>query len=272
VVLAIAVGVRFGLGGVAEIVSIVFGDIALLALGAIVSLALVPVVFGACVRRLHDWGKPGWWTLALVLPCVNLAVLFLLLIPQSSVHPHPKDPSGALVAMAGVLAVLVVVVGAAPFLVPSLLQKRIDANTSAAIEGLQRRVAGQMAYARINGSFFDSRWECLGAPAHCIPSYSGAPFLDEKDTMTGMSGYDWHLFPARAFRTGEVPEGLSPTSTDGFVIVATPSSLGQTADLALCGDSFGSLCYDPSGQAEGLLEQLDESPWIRCSATCTPLQ
>jgi uncharacterized membrane protein YhaH (DUF805 family) len=227
---------------------------------------LVLVVFGASVRRLRDMGRSGWWMFMYLVPLLKWAVPFFLIFTPGSAPPYEKG--SAVQRLAHILLFALLLLGMPLMLWNS--QYRIHRNESVAIEGLQRRVAGQLAYARANGGFFDSRWHCLSAPAQCIAGYSGSAFMSPEYAAVQRSGYEWLLIPARALPADQVPEGLSPTSTDGFVVAATPILPGYSGVAAFCGDSFGTLCYYPSG--EGPLEHLDGAPWIRCGATCTPLQ
>lgn len=45
-------------------------------LGWLICLALLLPGIAVCVRRLHDTGRSGWWLLLVLIPIVNLVLIF----------------------------------------------------------------------------------------------------------------------------------------------------------------------------------------------------
>ncbi|MDR2080464.1 MAG: DUF805 domain-containing protein [Campylobacteraceae bacterium] len=52
-------------------------------LGFIFSLAVLLPTIAISVRRLHDFGKSGWWALLWLVPILNLILLIILLAADS---------------------------------------------------------------------------------------------------------------------------------------------------------------------------------------------
>ena len=152
--------------------------------------------------------------------------------------------------------------------VPGLMRARISGNEAAAIGGIRAVFSAQSAYAARNQGLFESEWKCLAG--HCIPGVSGEPFLPESLTQSPRNGYRWTLFHAQQYEAGTAPSNVSPSSTNGYVVVAEPEVLNSTGSRTFCGDSLGMVCH--AQNAENLIEQFNSAPFIRCSQSCTPLE
>jgi len=58
-------------------------------------LAAIFVCWIPAVRRLHDTGHSGWWSLALVVPYLNVAaVVYLFVAPSRNLAPASEVASG----------------------------------------------------------------------------------------------------------------------------------------------------------------------------------
>ncbi len=66
--------------------------------GAIVGLALLLPTLAVAVRRLHDWGRSGWW---LLLALTGIGYILLLVwwalpsVPEDNKHGSPPARAGA---------------------------------------------------------------------------------------------------------------------------------------------------------------------------------
>jgi Zn-dependent protease with chaperone function/type II secretory pathway pseudopilin PulG len=174
-------------------------------------------------------------------------------------------------AGAGGLLVMVAMVGIiAAIAIPSLLRARVAANESAALGDVRTVISAQMTYARENHGYYESDASCLVNPSKCITGYKGPAPLEAPITTGMKGGYVRQMYAGRTFAAGSArPPGVSPSSTDGFAIVARPAVLGRTGTRAFCGDSSGVVC---SGAGNDLVEKLEQEPWIRCASSCRPLQ
>ena len=75
----LAIGIVFGF-----VLGLIFG---MLGLGGLLQILLLPVQillaiasFSIAIRRFHDLGKSGWFSLLLLIPLVNLLVIIYLCI------------------------------------------------------------------------------------------------------------------------------------------------------------------------------------------------
>ena len=141
----------------------------------------------------------------------------------------------------------------------------MSANEAAAIGDVRTVISAQMAYASANNGYYDTL-ECLGAPAGCLPDYSGPVFLDTALVSAGIipkTGY------RRTLHLGPPPDsdGLparSPSSARSFAYVAVPITPGKTGVRAFCGDDTGIVRYWTAGEP-------DEIEDGRCPEDGTPL-
>lgn len=63
--------------------------------GILISIALFIPSIAVSVRRLHDIGKSGWWYLLILLPLVNLVLIyFFILDSQPGENQYGPNPKG----------------------------------------------------------------------------------------------------------------------------------------------------------------------------------
>jgi Zn-dependent protease with chaperone function/type II secretory pathway pseudopilin PulG len=212
------------------------------------------------VAALQELSQPG------SAPAVPRNILAYPLAPVLGLAA--AGPAGGAASLLVVVAMIGIIAAIA---IPSLLRARVSANEAGTLTSVRTLVAAQTRYAAANQGFYDSREECLLAPASCIPGYAGAAFLEEGVTQTPRQGYRLTLHAGRTFAPGEAPANTSPSSTSGFVVLALPLKPGTTGVRAFCGDSSGRVCAATGPAADALAESLEEEPWIQCSSGCTDL-
>jgi uncharacterized membrane protein YhaH (DUF805 family) len=222
-------------------------------------LVALVVSVGAGIRRLHDLGKPGWWILAMLVPCVNfLMLLYLLFAPGQGEGAGSAVP--ALVIAAALVLLMVPVIGiVAAIAIPSLLRARISANEAATIGDIRTIISAQAAYQSASDGAYASRLECLSRPADCLDKSTSPPFVDASTIVSPKNGY------VRELVAGPQARG---SSTNGYAFLAYPVSAGQTGVRSFCGDASGRVCYDARG-AKDLVEAAEGG--VRCSTMCAPL-
>ena len=60
-----------------------------------ISIALFIPSIAVGIRRLHDIGKSGWWYLLILLPLVNLVLIyFFILDSQPGENQYGPNPKG----------------------------------------------------------------------------------------------------------------------------------------------------------------------------------
>jgi uncharacterized membrane protein YhaH (DUF805 family) len=66
-------------------------------LGFVYSLATLLPSLGVGIRRLHDSGRSGWWTLLVLIPVIGWIILLIFLVADSTADneygPNPKGSS-----------------------------------------------------------------------------------------------------------------------------------------------------------------------------------
>jgi type IV pilus assembly protein PilA len=237
--------------------------------------AMVPVVlvaaFGGSIRRWHDLGKPGWYALLWIVPCVNgVTVLYLLLAPGERERDGRSGsmPGWLVAAVAFVVAVFGVGLVAA-IAIPSLLRARVSANEAAAIGDVRTVISAEAAYQRVNGGLYEGRLTCLASPVSCVPGYpaNGSGFVDAALAAVGARhGYEGRLEAASP--AGTVPARSSPTSVVTFAYVLRPVQPGQTGVRSFCGDSTGVICF----RSDGADIPAAGGACPRAADACRPLQ
>ncbi|MBP3669670.1 MAG: DUF805 domain-containing protein [Bacteroides sp.] len=64
-------------------------------IGILISIALFIPSIAVGIRRLHDIGKSGWWYLLILLPLVNLVLIyFFILDSQPGENQYGPNPKG----------------------------------------------------------------------------------------------------------------------------------------------------------------------------------
>jgi|SRR6185369_2962339 len=72
-------------------------------LGIVYSLATLLPGFGVGIRRLHDTGRSGWWTLLAFIPIIGWIILLIFLVTDSTgdneYGPNPKGSAAPMSPM-----------------------------------------------------------------------------------------------------------------------------------------------------------------------------
>jgi hypothetical protein len=105
----------------------------------------------------------------------------------------------------------------------------------------------------------------IGTTGGAAPGCNNAQFVDAVVTSGTKSGYDLALIAGtQAIPSSSVPEGCTPSFSDGYVVTASPVSVGTTGQRAFCADATGVIRTNPTGTASYT------SPL--CDASQIPLQ
>jgi Zn-dependent protease with chaperone function/type II secretory pathway pseudopilin PulG len=180
--------------------------------------------------------------------------------------------SGASGGGAGLLVMVAMVGIIAAIAIPSLLRARVAANEAAAIGDIRAVISQETAYAASNHGYFESDVACLATPSKCNPADRSPGLAGAQELASGTKGgYVRAMFYGHKFAAGRNPPGVSPSSTDGFAIIARPLTANQTGIRSFCGDASGAVCSSTTSSPNGLVERLDQEPWIHCSSACVPL-
>ena len=64
-------------------------------LGWIICVLFILPSLSVCIRRLHDIGKSGWWYLLVLIPLVNLVLIYVFILDsQPGVNQYGPNPKG----------------------------------------------------------------------------------------------------------------------------------------------------------------------------------
>lgn len=75
------------------LVSLLLGWIPVL--GWLICLALFLPGLAVCVRRLHDTGRSGWWFLLVLIPVVNLILIYFYILDSTpGTNEYGANPKG----------------------------------------------------------------------------------------------------------------------------------------------------------------------------------
>ena len=232
-----------------------------------VALALVIFTVSATVGVLEAsrLGHPRQAILA-VLASLPAAVAFVMALrAYGRAAREPKDAAGQRLAGLAMAASAIAFLFATPL---GASGPHPDRSESVVVGDIRTVLAAQAAYRAANGGFYDSRLDCLGAPAGCIPGYpaDGPQFLEDRlSRLEPRSGYN------RSFVPGPAAQGdaavVSRSSVQSYAYVAVPTRPGYSGIRGFCGDSSGAVCATSDGGAPRVL------PGGACDlAMCSVLQ
>ena len=144
------------------------------------------------------------------------------------------------------LLIVVAIIGIiAAIAIPSLLRARVSANEAGTIGDVRALNSAEQAFSSAAGAY--GAITCLSTPSGCLFSYpAGAPtFMDTSISGLGpRSGYN------RSFATGAVLTIVSAITVgglDGFMYVATPTTVNQTGVRGFATDASGRVCFTMDG-------------------------
>jgi hypothetical protein len=145
--------------------------------------------------------------------------------------------------------VLLVVAGAAvptlPMAYTEWRRAQVSNVEASALRDLRAILAAEVAYASVNGGFFDEP-RCLANPAKCLKGDRVVEqvFLDsQRAAFEVRNGYAWSFHPGRAAAPNLLAAGaISPTSVSSYAILARPKGW-PGAVRSFCMDFSGQFCY-----------------------------
>ena len=145
--------------------------------------------------------------------------------------------------------VLLVVAGAAvptlPMAYTEWRRAQVGNVEASALRDLRAILAAEVAYASVNGGFFDEP-RCLANPAKCLKGdrVGEQVFLDsQRAAFDVRNGYAWSFHPGRAASPSLVAAGrISPSSVSSYAILARPRGW-PGAVRVFCMDFSGQFCF-----------------------------
>jgi type IV pilus assembly protein PilA len=162
------------------------------------------------------------------------------------------------------LIVVAIIMIIAAISIPNLLRSRMAANEASAVGSVRTINVAAVEYQGIYGAGYPGSLKVIGTTGNAT-SCSNAQLIDSVLTSGMKSGYKLEIIPGtQEVPSASLPQGCTAGFADGYVITATPQTVGTTGQRAFCSDATGVIRSNPTGTA------VYASPL--CDASQTPLQ
>jgi type IV pilus assembly protein PilA len=171
------------------------------------------------------------------------------------------DRGFSLIELLIVVAIIMII---AAISIPNLLRSRMAANEASAVGSVRTINTAAIEYQSIYGAGFPGSLKVIGTTGNAT-SCNNAQLIDSVLTSGVKAGYKLEIVPgAQEIPSTAVPQGCTAGSADGYVVTATPVTVGTTGQRAFCSDATGVIRSNPTGTA------VYTSPL--CDASQSPLQ
>ena len=138
------------------------------------------------------------------------------------------------------------------------------ANEASAVGSVRTMNTAAITFSSTYGDGFPPNIASIGTTGTVV-SCQNAGLIDSVLTTGQKSGYNFALVAGTVVvLAANVPAGCTAGYTDGYVVTATPVTVGTTGQRAFCSDATAVIRFDPIGTAT------TASPF--CAAAMTPLQ
>jgi type IV pilus assembly protein PilA len=160
------------------------------------------------------------------------------------------------------LIVVAIILIIAAIAIPNLLRSRMAANEASAVGSIRTMNTAAITFNSTYGDGFPPTLLTLGGAGGTCQA---AGLLDTVLSIGAKSGYSFALIPGTVVvLAAAVPTGCVAGYTDGYVVTATPQTVGTTGQRAFCSDASGVIRFNPTGAVAPV------SP--NCLTTDNPLQ
>jgi len=160
------------------------------------------------------------------------------------------------------LGVVTIILIIAAVTAPNLLRSRVVANEAVAVASLRAINAAASSYKSIYANGFPRSLAQTGTSETGGVGCNHAGLIDSALTAGTKSGYTFAIIPGLVPVTAA--SGCNPGNSDGYVVTATPLTVGSTGHRAFCSDASGVVRFNRTGRVA-------PTP-PRCAVTDSPLQ
>jgi type IV pilus assembly protein PilA len=173
-----------------------------------------------------------------------------------------KESGFSLIELLIVVAIILIIAAIA---IPNLLRSRMAANESSAVGSIRTMNTAAITFNSTYGDGFPPTLASIGTTGAAAVGCQNAELLDSVLTTGLKSGYSFALIAGTVVvPAASVPAGCVAGFTDGYVVTATPQTVGTTGQRAFCSDASGVIRFNPTGAVAPV------SP--SCALTDNPLQ
>jgi type IV pilus assembly protein PilA len=162
-----------------------------------------------------------------------------------------KRESGfSLLELLIVVGIILLIVAIA---IPNFLHSRMASNEASAVASIRTISSAETSYSWSWSNGFAADLDLLGGPAGAAASCNNAEIIDpvlSASNASVKSGYTFTAGPGLV-QMAPPPGCGQPGYSDGYTIIAWPTTVGSTGQRSFCGDNSGTIQYLSSGAQPG---------------------
>jgi type IV pilus assembly protein PilA len=148
------------------------------------------------------------------------------------------------------LIVVAIILIIAAIAIPNLLRSRMAANEASAVGSIRTMNTGAITYNATYGNGFPGSLAQMGTTGAAPVSCTNAQFIDSVLTSGTKSGYTFILTHGLTQLTASQSSCAAGYGySDGYVVTATPITIGTTGQRGFCSDASGVIRFNATGTA-----------------------
>ena len=176
-----------------------------------------------------------------------------------------KEKGFSLIELLIVVAIILIIAAIA---IPNLLRSRMAANESSAVGSVRTMNTAAISYNSTYGNGFPPSMAAIGNDGTTTISCTNAELVDTVLTSGTKSGYTFilsHGLAANILNSSSSSCSGGYGYSDGYMITATPVTVGTTGQRSFCTDASGVIRFNTQGTTIA-------GPSPNCAVGDSPLQ